>query len=1163
MPKRTDIKSILIIGAGPIVIGQACEFDYSGTQACKALKQEGYRIILVNSNPATIMTDPDLADATYIEPITPEVVAKIIAKERPDALLPTMGGQTALNTALSLKRMGVLDRYNVEMIGADAKAIDKAEDRALFREAMAKIGLETPKSMLANATDVKDEDRKAHKIKREELKAKLSGDDLDKALDKLETEWQLGETDRKQRYMTHAMGLAAQALDHVGLPAIIRPSFTLGGTGGGIAYNRSEFFEIVEGGLDASPTTEVLIEESVLGWKEYEMEVVRDKADNCIIICSIENIDPMGVHTGDSITVAPALTLTDKEYQIMRDASIAVLREIGVETGGSNVQFAVNPENGRLIVIEMNPRVSRSSALASKATGFPIAKVAAKLAVGYTMDELENDITGGATPASFEPSIDYVVTKIPRFAFEKFPGANNVLTTAMKSVGEVMAIGRTFQESLQKALRGLETGLTGLDEIAIPNIEDGDEKGAIRAAIGTPTPDRLRMVAQAMRLGMPLDEIHAACKIDPWFLEQMAEIVATEDRVREHGLPQDAENMRYLKAMGFSDSRLASLIRKDAKDVAKHRAELSVHPIFKRIDTCAAEFSSPTAYMYSTYETPFAGVEACEADVSERKKVVILGGGPNRIGQGIEFDYCCCHAAFALSDAGYEAIMINCNPETVSTDYDTSDRLYFEPLTDEDVIEILRKEQEKGTLHGVIVQFGGQTPLKLANALEKANIPILGTSPDAIDLAEDRDRFQKLLIKLGLNQPKNGIAYSVEQARLIAADLGFPLVVRPSYVLGGRAMQIIHDERMLQKYLLETVPELVTEDIKAKYPNDKTGQINTLLGKNPLLFDTYLTDAIEVDVDCLCDGKDAYVAGIMEHIEEAGIHSGDSACSLPVHTLSDEIVAELERQTIAMAKALNVGGLMNVQYAIKDNVVYVLEVNPRASRTVPFVAKTNGTPIAKVAARIMAGESLEQALAAYGGKPDVKAQRHIAVKEAVFPFARFPGVDTLLGPEMRSTGEVMGLDYDYALAFAKSQLGAGVDLPRDGTVFVSVRDEDKARIVAPVKRLADLGFKVLATGGTQRYLAEQGIEATKVNKVLEGRPHIEDAIRNRQVHIVFNTTDSVSAVSDSKSIRRATLMHKLPYYTTLAGAEAVSEAIAALKAGSLEVRPLQDYFKKA
>jgi carbamoyl-phosphate synthase large subunit len=1074
-----------------------------------------------------------------------------------------MGGQTALNTALSLRRMGVLERYNVEMIGANAEAIDKAEDRALFREAMEKIGLDTPDSMLANATEIKDEDRKRHEAKRAEVKTQYTGSDLDKALDKLETEWQLGEVDRKQRYMTHALAKAAQALDFVGLPAIIRPSFTLGGTGGGIAYNRQEFFEIIERGLDASPTTEVLIEESVLGWKEYEMEVVRDKADNCIIICSIENIDPMGVHTGDSITVAPALTLTDKEYQIMRDASIAVLREIGVETGGSNVQFAVNPENGRLIVIEMNPRVSRSSALASKATGFPIAKVAAKLAVGYTMDELENDITGGATPASFEPSIDYVVTKIPRFAFEKFPGANNVLTTAMKSVGEVMAIGRTFQESLQKALRGLETGLTGLDEITIPNIEDGDEKSAIRAAIGTPTQDRLRMVAQAMRLGMPLDEIHAACKIDPWFLEQMAEIVATEERVREHGLPQDAENMRHLKAMGFSDSRLAGLIRKDAKDVAKHRADLSVHPIFKRIDTCAAEFASPTAYMYSTYETPFAAGDACEAGVSDRKKVVILGGGPNRIGQGIEFDYCCCHAAFALSDAGYEAIMINCNPETVSTDYDTSDRLYFEPLTDEDVIEILRKEQEKGTLHGVIVQFGGQTPLKLANALEKANIPILGTSPDAIDLAEDRDRFQKLLIKLGLNQPKNGIAYSVEQARLIASDLGFPLVVRPSYVLGGRAMQIIHDERMLQKYLLETVPELVTEDIKAKYPNDKTGQINTLLGKNPLLFDTYLTDAIEVDVDCLCDGKDAYVAGIMEHIEEAGIHSGDSACSLPVHTLSDEIVAELERQTIAMAKALNVGGLMNVQYAIKDNVVYVLEVNPRASRTVPFVAKTNGTPIAKVAARIMAGESLEQALAAYGGKPDVKAQRHIAVKEAVFPFARFPGVDTLLGPEMRSTGEVMGLDYDYPLAFAKAQLGAGVDLPRDGTLFVSVRDQDKARIVSAVKRLADLGFKILATGGTQRYLAEQGIEATKINKVQEGRPHIEDAIRNRQVHIVFNTTDSVSAVSDSKSIRRAALMHKLPYYTTMAGAEAVSEAIAALKAGSLEVRPLQDYFKKA
>ena len=917
MPKRTDIKSILIIGAGPIVIGQACEFDYSGTQACKALKAEGYRIILVNSNPATIMTDPELADATYIEPITPEVVAKIIAKERPDALLPTMGGQTALNTALSLRRMGVLDRYNVEMIGADAHAIDKAEDRALFREAMAKIGLETPKSMLANATAVKEEDRRKHEAERAALKA-AGPADLDSALDALETRWNLGEGDRKQRYMSHAMAVAAQALDEVGLPAIIRPSFTLGGTGGGIAFNRTEFFEIVQSGLDASPTTEVLIEESVLGWKEYEMEVVRDRADNCIIICSIENIDPMGVHTGDSITVAPALTLTDKEYQIMRNASIAVLREIGVETGGSNVQFAVNPDDGRLVVIEMNPRVSRSSALASKATGFPIAKIAAKLAVGYTLDELENDITGGATPASFEPTIDYVVTKIPRFAFEKFPGAEPVLTTAMKSVGEVMAIGRTFQESLQKALRGLETGLTGLDEIEIPGAENGDDRNAIRAALGTPTPDRLRMVAQAIRMGTSLEEVHAMCRIDPWFLEQIAGILAMETRIREHGLPQDAANLRMLKAMGFSDARLASLTGKDAADVAKLREKLAVHPVYKRIDTCAAEFASPTAYMYSTYETPFAGRLADEAQVSDRKKVVILGGGPNRIGQGIEFDYCCCHAAFALRDAGYEAIMVNCNPETVSTDYDTSDRLYFEPLTAEDVLEILRAEQAAGTLTGVIVQFGGQTPLKLAHALEKAGIPILGTSPDAIDLAEDRDRFQKLLMKLDLAQPKNGIAYSVEQARLVAGELGFPLVVRPSYVLGGRAMQIIHSESALQSYLLDTVPGLVPEDIKQKYPNDKTGQINTLLGKNPLLFDTYLSGAIEVDVDCLSDGRETLVAGIMEHIEEAGIHSGDSACSLPVHTLTAETVAELERQTTALAKALNVGGLMNVQFAIQD-----------------------------------------------------------------------------------------------------------------------------------------------------------------------------------------------------------------------------------------------------
>ena len=1163
MPRRTDIKSILIIGAGPIVIGQACEFDYSGTQACKALKAEGYRIILVNSNPATIMTDPELADATYIEPITPEVVAKIIARERPDALLPTMGGQTALNTALSLRRMGVLDRYNVEMIGANAEAIDKAEDRALFREAMARIGLETPRSMLANATDVKDADRKAHEARRAELKAS-SPRDLDAALDALETEWNLGEGDRKQRYMAHAMGVAAQALDHVGLPAIIRPSFTLGGTGGGIAYNHAEFFDIVRSGLDASPTTEVLIEESVLGWKEYEMEVVRDRADNCIIICSIENVDPMGVHTGDSITVAPALTLTDKEYQMMRNASIAVLREIGVETGGSNVQFAVNPADGRLVVIEMNPRVSRSSALASKATGFPIAKVAARLAVGYTLDELDNDITGGATPASFEPSIDYVVTKIPRFAFEKFPGAEPVLTTAMKSVGEVMAIGRTFQESLQKALRGLETGLTGLDEIEIPGLGQGgdnsDDKNAIRAALGSPTPDRLRMVAQAIRTGTSLEDVHAMCRIDPWFLEQIDGILRMEARIREHGLPGDADNLRMLKAMGFSDTRLASLVRKDAEEIQKIRENLDVHPVFKRIDTCAAEFASPTAYMYSTYETPFAGALADEAQVSDRSKVVILGGGPNRIGQGIEFDYCCCHACFALADAGYESIMVNCNPETVSTDYDTSDRLYFEPLTDEDVLEILRAEKQAGTLVGVIVQFGGQTPLKLAEALERAGIPILGTAPDMIDLAEDRDRFQKLLKKLDLKQPKNGIAFSVEQSRTVASELGFPLVVRPSYVLGGRAMQIVHDEGQLQTYLLDTVPGLVPEDIKQKYPNDKTGQINTLLGKNPLLFDTYLSEAIEVDVDALCDGRDVYVSGIMEHIEEAGIHSGDSACSLPVRSLGPDTVAELERQTAALARGLKVGGLMNVQYAIKGGEIFVLEVNPRASRTVPFVAKTVGRPIAKIAARIMAGESLDAAFAHYGDKPDATRLGHVAVKEAVFPFARFPGVDTLLGPEMKSTGEVMGLDADFALAFAKSQLGAGVDLPRSGTLFVSVRDEDKAKILPAVQKLASLGFRVLATGGTQRFLAENGVGAEKINKVLEGRPHIEDAIRNRQVQIVFNSTDGQKAVSDSKSLRRATLMQKVPYYTTMAGAAAVAEAIAALKAGSLEVRPLQGYF---
>ncbi|SJZ94312.1 carbamoyl-phosphate synthase large subunit [Consotaella salsifontis] len=1164
MPKRQDLKSILIIGAGPIIIGQACEFDYSGTQACKALKAEGYRIILINSNPATIMTDPDLADATYIEPITPEVVAKIIAKERPDALLPTMGGQTALNTALSLKRMGVLEKYGVEMIGANAAAIDKAEDRALFREAMAKIGLATPRSMLANATEAKAADKRLHEERRAALASSIADEaERGAALDRMEAEWLLGEADRKQRYMTQALAAAAEALNSIGLPAIIRPSFTLGGTGGGIAFNRSEFFEIVERGLDASPTTEVLIEESVLGWKEYEMEVVRDRADNCIIVCSIENVDPMGVHTGDSITVAPALTLTDKEYQVMRNASIAVLREIGVETGGSNVQFAVNPADGRLVVIEMNPRVSRSSALASKATGFPIAKVAAKLAVGYTLDELDNDITGGATPASFEPSIDYVVTKIPRFAFEKFPGAEPILTTSMKSVGEVMAIGRTFEESLQKALRGLETGLDGLDDIEIPGIGEGDDKNAIRAALGTPTPNRLRMVAQALRLGASPELVHEASKIDPWFIARIKALIDLEARIKEHGLPQDEQNLRFLKAAGFSDARLASLAHTDQAKVRALRERLGVRPVYKRIDTCAAEFASPTPYMYSTYERPFAGATRSEAEVSDRRKVVILGGGPNRIGQGIEFDYCCCHAAFALKDADFEAIMVNCNPETVSTDYDTSDRLYFEPLTVEDVLEILHAEKQRGTLHGVIVQFGGQTPLKLANALEQAGIPILGTAPDMIDLAEDRDRFQRLLTKLGLLQPKNGIAYSVEQARLVAAELGFPLVVRPSYVLGGRAMQIIRDEATLSNYLLGTVPELVPEEIKARYPNDKTGQINTLLGKNPLLFDSYLANATEVDVDCLSDGGNVYVAGIMEHIEEAGIHSGDSACSLPVHSLSEEIVAEMRRQTEVLARALAVGGLMNVQYAIKDGEIYVLEVNPRASRTVPFVAKTIGAPIAKVAARIMAGEDLHKAFSAYGGVPSDGPLGHIAVKEAVFPFARFPGVDTLLGPEMRSTGEVMGLDRDYALAFAKSQLGSGTDLPLEGTVFISVRDEDKARILPAVRTLHDFGFRIWATSGTQRYLESEGVPAEKINKVLEGRPHIEDAIRNRQVHLVFNTTGGAKTVSDSRSLRRAALIHKVPYYTTLAGMAAAVQAIEALRAGSLEVRSLQSYFVRA
>ena len=1101
MPKRNDLKSILIIGAGPIIIGQACEFDYSGTQACKALKEEGYRIILVNSNPATIMTDPEMADATYVEPITPEIVAKIIEKERPDALLPTMGGQTALNCALSLRKMGVLDKYNVEMIGATAEAIDKAEDRELFREAMDKIGLDTPVSRLA-----------------------------------------------------HNIPEALDALEVVGLPAIIRPSFTMGGTGGGVAYNREEYLEIIERGLDASPTTEVLVEESIIGWKEFEMEVVRDKNDNCIIICSIENLDPMGVHTGDSITIAPALTLTDKEYQIMRDASLAVLREIGVETGGSNVQFSVNPDNGRLIVIEMNPRVSRSSALASKATGFPIAKVAAKLAVGYTLDELANDITGGATPASFEPSIDYVVTKIPRFAFEKFPGAEPYLSTAMKSVGEVMAIGRTFQESLQKALRGLETGLTGLNEVEIEGLGQGDDKNAIRAALAKATPDRLLKAAQAIRLGVSHEQIFESCKFDPWFLEQIQGIIDMEERVRAHGLPKDATNLRKLKSMGFSDTRLAELAGVSVREVDTLRMDLGVRPVYKRIDTCAAEFASPTAYMYSSYELPFNGEVVCEAKPSDRKKVAILGGGPNRIGQGIEFDYCCCHACFALSEAGYETIMINCNPETVSTDYDTSDRLYFEPLTTEDVIEVLRKEQENGSLEGVIVQFGGQTPLKLAQALQDANIPILGTSPDAIDLAEDRDRFQKLLHRLDLKQPRNGIAYSIEQARIVAEQIGFPVVVRPSYVLGGRAMEIVRTPEAFEKYIQMTLAELVPPDIRLRYPNDKTGQINAVLAQNALLFDSYLSGAIEVDVDCLCDGEDVVVCGIMEHIEEAGIHSGDSACSLPPYSLSDETQEELARQTREMALALNVGGLMNVQFAVKDDEIFVIEVNPRASRTVPFVAKAVGKPIAKVASRVMTGEKLN--------KFDVKLEKldHIAVKEAVFPFARFPGVDTLLGPEMRSTGEVMGLDRDFPIAFAKSQLGGGTLVPSEGTAFISVKKDDKPRILPAARRLKKAGFRIIATGGTQRYLSENGIECEKINKMLEGRPHIVDALKNGEVQLVFNTTEGVKALSDSRDLRRAALLHKVPYYTTVAGALAAAQGIEAYQTGNIEVRPLQDYF---
>jgi carbamoyl-phosphate synthase large subunit len=1106
MPKRTDISSILVIGAGPIIIGQACEFDYSGTQAIKALKEEGYRVVLVNSNPATIMTDPDMADATYVEPITPEIVARIIEKERPDALLPTMGGQTALNCALDLERMGVLEKFGVTMIGANADAIDKAEDRQRFREAMDKIGLESARSGVAHTLE------EAHKV-----------------------------------------------LEMTGLPSIIRPSFTLGGTGGGIAYNKAEFERIVREGLDASPTTEVLIEESLLGWKEYEMEVVRDRHDNAIIICSIENVDPMGVHTGDSITVAPALTLTDKEYQIMRNASIAVLREIGVETGGSNVQFAVNPKDGRLIVIEMNPRVSRSSALASKATGFPIALVAAKLAVGYTLDEITNEITG-ATPASFEPTIDYVVTKIPRFTFEKFKGAKEELSTAMKSVGEVMAIGRSFKESVQKALRGLETGLDGFNRVAAL---EGADRDALTEALSQRTPNRILQVAQAFREGMSVEEVNALTHYDPWFLRHIEEIVAEEAKVMAEGLPTDAAGLRRLKAMGFSDKRLATLAVRSVHvagglgetqakrsgllhdairamagatnedEVRQLRHKLGVFPVFKRIDSCAAEFEAITPYMYSTYEAPSFGEPEDEAWPSDRRKVVILGGGPNRIGQGIEFDYCCCHACFALEDAGFETIMINCNPETVSTDYDTSDRLYFEPLTAEDVLEILRVEQQSGDLVGVIVQFGGQTPLKLAQSLENAGIPILGTSPDAIDLAEDRERFAALVEKLKLKQPANGIARSRDEAVAVADRIGFPVLIRPSYVLGGRAMEIVDSVAQLDDYIATAV------------------QVS---GDSPVLIDQYLRDAIECDVDALCDGEQVVVAGVMQHIEEAGVHSGDSACTLPPYSLDPDIIAEMERQAEALALALGVRGLMNVQFAVKDGEVYLIEVNPRASRTVPFVAKAIGDPVAKIAARVMAGEKLADL-------PPIRRDiGYMAVKEAVFPFSRFPGTDPALSPEMKSTGEVMGIDRDFPTAFFKAQLGAGMVLPDGGLLFVSVKDGDKAQILPAVKQMIAHGFKVVATGGTQRYLAEAGLPVEQVNKVAEGRPHIVDKIIDGEVSIIFNTTEGWQSLKDSQSIRASALEGKIPYFTTAAASVAVANALASVKASDLEVRPLQDYY---
>ena len=1109
MPKRTDISSIMIIGAGPIIIGQACEFDYSGAQACKALKEEGYRVILVNSNPATIMTDPGMADATYIEPIEPTIVAKIIEQERPDALLPTMGGQTALNTALELETMGILERFGVEMIGAKREAIEMAEDRALFREAMERLGLENPKAAVVEAPRLKN-----------------------------------GKVD-----LAEGVRLSLEVLNEIGLPAIIRPAFTLGGTGGGVAYNLEDYEYFCKSGMDASPANQILIDESLLGWKEFEMEVVRDVKDNAIIVCSIENVDPMGVHTGDSITVAPALTLTDKEYQMMRTASIDVLREIGVETGGSNVQWAVNPSDGRMVVIEMNPRVSRSSALASKATGFPIAKIAAKLAIGYTLDELENDITK-VTPASFEPTIDYVVTKIPRFAFEKFPGAKPHLTTAMKSVGEVMAIGRSFHESIQKALCSLETELTGFDEIDIPN---APEKSAIVKALSEQTPDRIRVIAQAMRFGLSNSEIRDVTMYDSWFLERIREIVEMELDIRQNGLPIEEDNLRQIKSMGFSDLRLATLSGKTEEQVRDARKKLKVDAVFKRIDTCAAEFEAQTPYMYSTYEAPMMGTVECEAEPSNLKKIVILGGGPNRIGQGIEFDYCCCHACYALADAGFETIMVNCNPETVSTDYDTSDRLYFEPLTFEHVLEILRKELKNGHLVGVIVQFGGQTPLKLAKALEAEGIPILGTSPDAIDLAEDRERFQKLVHKLGLRQPNNGIAKSDAQAFKIAKSIGFPLVIRPSYVLGGRAMEIVRDMDSLKKYITEAV---------------------VVSGESPVLLDSYLEGAIECDVDAISDGDKVHVAGIMQHIEEAGVHSGDSACSLPPYSLDNKIIKELNVQTEKLAKALHVVGLMNVQFAVKDNQIYLIEVNPRASRTVPFVAKATDSAIVSIAARIMAGETLDnfKKRESYGSvsynetiplaDPMSLADPMLpwfSVKEAVMPFARFPGVDTILGPEMRSTGEVMGWDRDFGRAFLKAQMGAGMKLPSKGCVFFSIKDKDKNdNLAETAQRLINLGFDIIATRGTAAFLKEKNIICKQINKVYEGRPNIVDIMKNGEIDLVMNTTEGTQAVNDSREIRSVALFDKIPYFTTAAAAHAAALAIQSKTEGEIKVKSLQN-----